>query len=436
MTTSVNGTVIGNATIFHGWGKDVLPGLAEGSVDSVVCDPPYGLSKEPNMVEVLTHWLAGDDYSHNGGGFMGKSWDSFVPGPATWKEVFRVLKPGGYALVFAGSRTVDLMGISLRLAGFEIRDQMQWVYGSGFPKSLNISKAIDKAAGADREVVGKTSGHMPHAAKGWGNPGADSFRDSRLGITGIDVTAPATEEARQWGGWGTALKPAVEPIIVARKPLGEATVAANVLRHGTGGLNIDGCRIHAVDALGGSYKTKRFAPGASVNAYGKWKQEAGFGGHTKAGRFPSNLIHDGSDEVLAHFPEAPGAQGAITGSEPTQNGFSGKVYGTYSGGRPVSVPRGDSGSAARFFYCAKASAEDRGEGNDHATVKPQSLMRYLCRLVTPPGGTVLDSFAGSGSTGKAAIEEGFAVILVEQDAHNVGIIKNRILAATTQGKLF
>src|SRR5690606_18808994 len=218
---------------------DVMRQLPDNSVDAVVTDPPDGLSREPDIEEVLRHWLAGDDYEHRGGGFMGKTWDSFVPGPAVWREVLRVLKPGGHILCFAGTRTVDLMGISLRLGGFEIRDCLQWLDGSGFPKSLDVSNAIDKKLGAEREIVGTKSGD-PKRFKKW----KEMDGNKRTTFNNY-ITVPATPEAQEWEGWGTALKPAVEPIILARKPLSEATVAENVLKWGTGGLNIDRCRIDA-----------------------------------------------------------------------------------------------------------------------------------------------------------------------------------------------
>lgn len=222
--------------IIHGDCLQVLRTFPSNAVDSVVTDPPYGLSREPDIREVLEKWLAGEDYTHRGSGFMGKTWDSFVPGPAIWREVYRVLKPGGHALVFAGTRTQDLMTISLRLAGFEIRDCIAYLYFSGFPKSLDVSKAFDKRAGVEREVIGK------------GNAGLAKGESRRNGshIVGYretyDITAPATDLAKKWDGWGTALKPAHEPIIVARKPL-DGTVADNVERWGTGALNINGCRI-------------------------------------------------------------------------------------------------------------------------------------------------------------------------------------------------
>lgn len=362
--------------------------LPDNSVDAVVTDPPYGLS------------------------FMGKKWDYDVPSEAIWRECLRVLKPGGHLLAFAGTRTQHRMAVRIEDAGFEIRDMIAWVYGSGFPKSLDVSKAIDKAAGAEREVVGvkeNSFGRKPGGGDGWG----EAIEGGKASDHVFNITAPATEAARQWQGWGTALKPALEPITVARKPL-VGTVAENVLAHGTGALNIDGCRVRDGSETGGEKPEYTANHGNAV--YG-----AGMGGgawENTAGRWPANLIHDGSEEVVAGFPgEADG-------------------------------------SAARFFYCAKASKRDRDEGceglkkrdnanwpqsmdgddkrgaaprsNHHPTVKPTDLMRYLCRLVTPPGGTVLDPFMGSGSTGKAAALEGFHFIGMERDADYFTIAQARI----------
>ena len=299
-----------NYELHRGDCLEVLRTMPDNSIDAIVTDPPYGLSKEPDMAEVLKHWLAGDDYVHKGKGFMGKSWDSFVPGPAVWRECLRVLKPGGHLVSFFGTRTYDMGVLAIRLAGFEVRDQLAWVYGSGFPKSQNVSKAIDKAGGnplsfrrfaeAYAEAVAKAG--MTHTEVdrrlGLASAGSNSCywarADHRGGLpprhhweavrdllslpavierlydaaerevlaverrknapSGIvsagresvdierEITAPATEAARQWDGWGTALKPAQEPIVLARKPL-TGTVATNVLDHGTGALNIDGCRV-------------------------------------------------------------------------------------------------------------------------------------------------------------------------------------------------
>ncbi len=360
--------------------REVLARCREHSVDSVVTDPPYGLSKEPNIAEVLRHWLAGNDYKHKGNGFMGKSWDSFVPGPIIWREVFRVLKPGGHLLCFAGSRTVDLMGISLRMAGFEIRDQIQWVYGSGFPKSLDVSKVLGKAESA---------------------------------------------QADEWQGWGTALKPAHEPIIVARKPL-VGTVAANVLQWGVGALNIDGCRVPTEDNLNGGAYSENRKPSKS-----EWVTQGGtihnFTGkeYTKpTGRFPANLIHDGSDEVLACFPDAKGQHGDLKGHNKPRpsSGRFGDMAPAHDHPKRVEVET----SAARFFYCAKASKSDRGESNNHPTVKPIALMRYLVCLVTPPGGLVCDPFTGSGTTGVAARLEGFKFFGITDEQVHIDIAARRI----------
>jgi len=361
----------------------VLRSMSDCSVDSIVTDPPYGLS------------------------FMGKKWDYDVPSVEVWAECLRVLKPGGHLLAFAGTRTQHRMAVRIEDAGFEIRDMIAWVYGSGFPKSLDVSKAIDKAAGAERtEVVGKSRRH------GGGVVGNGSSYEVSPEVPML--YAPATDSARQWQGWGTALKPALEPITVARKPL-VGTVAENVLAHGTGALNIDGCRVP------GAYETRDRATDGGSSMFGLG---AGGGAFVPTeGRWPANLIHDGSEEVLAGFPQAKGQQGATTGTEPSSK--TANAFGEFSGRAP-SEPRGDTGSAARFFYCAKASKSDRGDGNTHPTVKPTDLMRYLCRLVTPPGGTVLDPFMGSGSTGKAARQEGFSFVGIERDANYFVLANQRI----------
>ena len=417
--------------LIHGDCLEVLKGMPDNSVDGIVTDPPYGLS------------------------FMGKKWDYDVPEQAIWEECLRVLKPGGHLLAFAGTRTQHRMAVRIEDAGFEIRDMIAWVYSTGFPKSMDVSKAIDKmdAAHARRErqlrftewmrSTGLTSAEInritgtnmgshyttaasqpsvatrehfeklrPHfgvevpewveqlvdertvesenfkrreviGRKGWtGNTDHFVICGEHSERVPLDITAPATESARQWQGWGTALKPALEPITVARKPF-KGTVAANVLEWGTGAINVDGCRNYAEDA-----------------------------DRSSEGRWPANLIHDGSDEPTELL-----------------------------------------GAAARFFYCAKASKRDRDDGLDcfdakyaprdngfsnkisgsnlpraniHPTVKPTDLMAYLCRLVTPPGGVVLDPFMGSGSTGKAAVREGFRFIGIEMDAEYLAIAEARI----------
>lgn len=600
-----------------------LRGMADNSVDSIVTDPPYGLA------------------------FMGKKWDYDVPSVEIWAECLRVLKPGGHLLAFAGTRTQHRMAVRIEDAGFEIRDMIAWVYGSGFPKSLDVSKAIDKAAGVAFDAV-PASGVGFMNAEGAGGYNATKNQLVRKG--------DSTEAARQWQGWGTALKPALEPITMARKPLMSAsvnvlelvesklrergvrgeilwkpesasaaakskrqtnsspteaqpvagtsaknaaesvtqngglhplknsertmphganqsvsmcanttsesatnyetkclrhteesapaaesksatssplttstaaelntgsrstekctpnygatdslpdtesfagiatgltgsmatvrinrdsqgfflwprglpefvpgsplTVAANVLEHGTGALNIDGCRVATAENLnGGAYSNgakalddaTSYATG--VNA-GEFVQPTG--------RWPANLIHDGSSDVVAAFPQAKGPQGALTGSEPSSK--TANTFGEFAG-RASSGPRGDTGSAARFFYAAKASKKDREEGldnapkktagvgderpsgsfnerlgktptapraNNHPTVKPTDLMAYLCRLVTPPGGTVLDPFMGSGSTGKAALREGFGFIGCEMSPEYMAIASARIEAALAE----
>jgi hypothetical protein len=371
-------------TIHHGDCLDVLRAMDGDSVDAVVTDPPYGLS------------------------FMGKRWDYDVPSAEIWAECLRVLKPGGHLLAFAGTRTQHRMAVRIEDAGFEIRDMIAWVYGSGFPKSLDVSKAIDASLGAERAVT--------RAARVDWLPDGNTPFDMRSSTDRERRDEPATAAARQWQGWGTALKPALEPITVARKPL-VGTVAQNVLAHGTGGLNIDGCRVGTTPRTTHARGNVRGEPG-EIYGNGKGLPQVEYSG--ASARWPANLIHDGSDEVTGLFPVVKaGVAGKRTGtSKIGAIGVAG--YGEQWGGY------GDTGSAARFFYCAKASRSDRGEGNGHPTVKPTDLMRYLCRLVTPPGGLVLDPFAGSGSTGKAAVMEGFRFVGIEREAEYVEIARARI----------
>ena len=361
--------------------------ISPESIDSIVTDPPYGI------------------------GFMGKAWDHGVPGVEFWKRAYDALKPGGHLLAFSGARTYHRMASAIEDAGFEIRDQIMWVYGSGFPKSLDVSKAIDKAAGAER-------GRYARPAFG------DNFSDDGGSTYGTAIdNNPITDAAKQWDGWGTALKPAHEPICVARKPF-NATVAENVQQHGTGAINIDGCRVG--DEVRFNPPAGNVAGGNSLNMSAVGMPQDAIG-QTAVGRWPANLIHDGSDEVVALFPDSKGQQGDVKGSEPSKTGGDGtNCYGEY--GRVASEKRGDTGSAARFFYCAKASKKDREVGNNHPTVKPTELMRYLTRLVTPPGGTVLDMFMGSGSTGKAALLEGFKFIGVEMDDESFATAQRRVAA--------
>ena len=418
--------------IYLGNCEDELKNLPDNSVDSVVTDPPYEL------------------------GFMGKSWDSsgIAYNVDMWKEVLRVLKPGGYLLSFGGSRTYHRMACAIEDAGFDIRDQIMWVYGSGFPKSLDVAKAIDKMAGVEFEA-------KPASGVGFMNSSDDGYNTT---LNQLVQTGESTDEAIKWKGWGTALKPAHEPIVMARKPLSEKTVAKNVLEHGTGGINIDGSRIGTGT---GETKTVEY-PDIRGNNYNNANGTVEYVIKDQ-GRWPANFIHDGSDEVLELFPDTGKSTGGRIGKKDT-SGVNIVPAGQYEAGDPGF---GDSGSAARYFYCAKTSKKDRNEGlddfeaksigpkghglnrvcatcgtlqmkgcncpdatyinqakaNHHPTVKPTDLMRYLVRMVTPPNGTVLDPFTGSGSTGKAAILEGFNFVGVEQNPDYIAIAEARIEAA-------
>jgi DNA modification methylase len=381
--------------------REVMAAMDAESVDSIVSDPPYGLSAAKNSGK------------SSSGGFMGKEWDHGVPGVEFWAEALRVAKPGAHLLAFGGTRTYHRLACAIEDAGWEIRDCVMWVTGSGFPKSHNVSVAIDKAAGAERELVervrpdGKGAGKTCSGFVG-GSQSPQLKRDD----------APATPEAQQWAGWGTALKPSYEPVIVARKPL-IGTVAQNVLKHGTGGLNIDGCRVGTEGATKRSHQ-EPYGEGGRGDQGGtqNWRT-----GHAieplSLGRWPANLIHDGSDEVVGLFPNVK--TGNVKPYVSKSNGFLQGCKGKRTG-----IHQGDSGSAARFFYCPKASRADRDADNKHPCVKPTALMRYLCRLVTPPGGIVLDPFMGSGSTGKAAMLEGFRFIGIEREAEYVEIARARI----------
>ena len=273
---------------------ELLKGIPDDSIDAVVTDPPYGLSAPPDIAVVLQAWLAGEAYEHTGTGFMGAAWDSFVPGPRVWREVFRVLKPGGHAVVFAGTRTVDLMGISVRLGGFEVRDMGAWTYWSGFPKSLDLSKAMDRLAGAEREDTGVVSS-VTGARNGKWSAGAGL---SGQGVTVNQITAPATDNARKWAGFGTAVKPAVEPWLLLRKPISESSIARNVLAWGVGGLNVDACRFAPGDSMwpgpqeeiAGDNDRANGAPRRTDNTkYGA--ANALINPASPLGRFPANLIH-------------------------------------------------------------------------------------------------------------------------------------------------
>lgn len=442
--------------------KHMLKCIPSESFDSLVTDPPYGLSKHPDMREVLSHWLAGDDFTATGGGFMGKSWDSFVPGPATWAEVLRVLKPGAFGAVFAGSRTVDLMATSLRLAGFEVVDMLHWLYGSGFPKSLDISKAVDsldaKKAKRERQYrftawmrevcplsskqidqVLDTNGmgrHFRDVPPGGKQPEVatrEHFEALRPSFTQpvpawveelVDerttesenmkrrevigehespaqaaqwrgeydqktassetvgkITKAYSPEAQEWGGFGTALKPAYEPVIIVRKPT-PLTYAENVTTHGTGALNIDGCR--------------------------------------NGDRWPANILHDGClPEPMDRYFYC--AKATKADREDGLQDFEAQSAGDVTGGRK----EGSAGLSSPRAGAGRTS----GAKNVHPTVKPTELMRWLCRLITPPGGAVLDPFAGSGSTGRGAVLEGFDFMGFELSEEYAQIARARIDAA-------
>jgi site-specific DNA-methyltransferase (adenine-specific) len=395
-------------TLYLGDSLDILKTLDDNSVDSVVTDPPYGLTNaRPQVFKSVR------DPSVNKGakGFMGMEWDHGVPGPDYWAEAFRVAKPGAHMLAFGGTRTYHRLACAIEDAGWEIRDCIMWVYGSGFPKSLDIGKALDKSAGATRQVTGSRQGNV-------GIQGGN-FGRSPLTGTILQYDDPVTENAKQWDGWGTALKPAWEPIIVARKPV-EGSVSSNVLKYGTGAINVDESR---VGTQGGTESVGD--PNFKNQVYGKGMGGLGIVDGDK-GRWPANLIHDGSEEVLEVFPDAPGQQFAVGPEHGDKKSIN--TFGDY-GPRQQFEPRNDSGSAARFFYCAKASPSERGETNNHPTVKPQALMQYLCRLVTPPGGTVLDPFMGSGSTCLAAKETRFKFVGIDMTPKYCEIAKQRLITS-------
>ena len=421
--------------IKHGDCREVMATLAADSIDAIVSDPPYGLS------------------------FMGKGWDHGVPGVEFWTEALRVAKPGAHLLAFGGTRTYHRLACAIEDAGWDVRDCIMWVYGSGFPKSLDVSDAMEKWIAGERPAIAErlidptiyrvtaflreardkagwtnkqidelfgTNGMSGHWTSSTSQPAVPSFNrwkilQEKLGFgTELDELVQAIDSgereytegdstgrqtpfletlkrndfAESAGGWGTALKPAHEPIILARKPLA-GTVAANVMAYGTGAINVDGCRIESgPDHAAKCACVVGLASNRNGNAYGEWAG-ARTDSFNARGRWPANFIHDGSEEVTQLL-----------------------------------------GDAARFFYVPKASREDRGEGNLHETVKPTDLMRYLCRLVTPPNGLVLDPFTGSGSTGKAALLEGFRFLGIEREAEYVEIARARCAAALQPKDLF
>ncbi|MEM0174005.1 MAG: DNA methyltransferase [Sulfolobaceae archaeon] len=456
--------------VYVGNNLDVLKTFPDNSIDSIVTDPPYGLGKEPNANELLKDWLEHGYHEIKGKGFMGKEWDAFVPQPILWKECLRVLKSGGHLLSFAGTRTYDWVVMGLRLAGFEIRDQLAWIYGNGFPKSHDISKAIDKMMGAEREVVGINPNAIGRKDNmGQFQPKVDREITDKKRI--FNITAPSTEEAKQWEGWGTALKPALEPIVMARKPL-DGTVAQNVLKYGVGGINIDGCRVELANgeetwSHGDLGKFENVANGYQRKNKSMFVNKGEASGNT-LGRFPANVIHDGSEEVVKLFPNTE-AGGSITKTYKDNS----PLYGDYNVKAPFES-YGDSGSVARFFYTAKASQTERNWGlsgfeekytasaefrpnhmekalegdngnpygrwqpkkNIHPTVKPLDLMRYLVRLITPKDGICLDPYLGSGTTAIACKSEKINYIGIELIQEYADIAEARIKAETVQYDIF
>ena len=381
--------------------------------DSCVTDPPYHLTSivkrfggkdaAPAMVG------ATGAYARASKGFMGKEWDGgdVAFRPETWRAVYDKLKPGAHLIAFSGTRTYHRMACAIEDAGFEIRDQLQWLYGSGFPKSHDVSKGIDKSLGLENErEITHYKGQGPRSMFDGGKPRPASL--------------PASLPASQWNGWGTALKPACEPICLARKPLSEKSIAANVLKHGTGAINIEASR---VGTQGGTHG-KNYAKTGQFGIGGKADISA-----IDAGRWPANVLHDGSDEVLAGFPQSESSRGEVT-SNPGAISVNGAGLPSHTGVYGFD----DSGSASRFFYSAKAGPLDR-IGSKHPTIKPVDLMRWLVRLITPPGGLILEPFAGSGSTGIAALAEGFDCTMIDLEADHVADIERKLAFLRGEGRM-
>jgi site-specific DNA-methyltransferase (adenine-specific) len=351
---------------------------------------------------------------------MSQSWDAFVPPPAVWDECFRILKPGGHLLSFAGTRTVDLMGLSIRLAGFDIRDSLAWLYGSGFPKGQDIGARIDKAAGATREVIGRrvhpTLTNQPKVKSSAFNVPSLTSDQS---MESWDLTAPATDEAKKWSGWSNALKPAFEPILMAQKPF-TGPLYRNVMAEGVGGLNIAATRIAGEPV--------------PINRLEKW---SGFGGEVRpdyeqtmnnAGRYPSNVFLDEDQAEALDEQTGPTSTTGFRSQRSKDATVAGTTWGT-DNHRSIEYP-GETGGASRFFYVAKPAKSEKpigANGARHPTVKPLALMRQLARLITPADGTIIDPFAGSGTTVEAAMLEGFQVLGIERGAEHLELIDLRMV---------
>lgn len=401
-------------TIHHGDCIETMNQMPPESVDAIVTDPPYGL------------------------GFMGKKWDGLPPSLEWAEACYRVLKPGGHIAAFGGTRTWHRLAVAIEDAGFEMRDSLAWLYGSGFPKSHDVGKAIDKLAGAEREVVGSKIGRPGYHLKPGGKAGEaygsginGRTADERLAAS--QIAAPATPEAAQWDGWGTALKPAFEPIVLARKPLAEKTVARNVLAHGTGAINVDACRIAATDKAkfpAGVVSETESVYGGGAGIYGDRPRPEDA---APSGRWPANVLLD--QHAAAWVDEQSGHQKdgvAVNRNRDPEANKSAAIYGTYKNGDRPDITYGGGGGASRFFYTAKAPKSERPnvDGVQHPTVKPLAIMRWLIRLVTPPGGVVLDPFAGSGTTIEAALIEGFDPVGIEMETDYLPLIQHRIDRAT------
>lgn len=397
-----------NILIFNGDCREVLKELDQDFFHAVVTDPPYGLE------------------------FMGKGWDKGVPGQEFWKEILRVSRPGAPLLSFGGTRTFHRLTCAIEDSGYEIRDCMMWLYGQGFPKSLDISKALDKTAGAEREIVGTKAGLPGYSLTPRGQEDVNTKSNKAYGWSKTpdnpeaecSITAPSTDLAKLWNGYGTALKPAWEPIILAMKPC-EGTFAENAAKWGVAGLNIDGSRVEFSSKkddvrIGKDYK-HRAASGLKQNKNNSDGEETSL--YKNKGRFPANLILD--EESGKVLDEQSGFTTSPNKVKRWKGGQKGRFH-PLNDERIVSAP-GDSGGASRFFYCAKASKKDRGEFNNHPTVKPSSLMDYLVNLVKPPkDGIILDPFMGSGSTLLAAKRLGIQAIGIDLNKEYCDIAIKRL----------